>query len=122
MLAQDDAHLNDLFSDILKEGITCETSSYEDPANALNDYNNYNPDLIITDYYLSKMSCTKLIEAIRQNRHRSVPIVLIGPPIPKEEKTKLLSLDINYIVELPFDDSDIITMVKDALYTSRNHT
>ena len=79
-----------------------------------------NPNLIMLDFLLPKMSGWEVFQEIQKNqRLRSIPLVLMSGR--KEEVTDKLSEPFEYFsfVEKPFDREQLVDAIRDAMVKSK---
>lgn len=79
-----------------------------------------NPNLIMLDFLLPKMSGWEVYQEIqKQSQYRSIPLVLMSGR--KEEVTDKLSEPFEYFsfVEKPFDKEQLINAIRDAMMKAK---
>jgi len=89
MLVDDDRESLDSLSSALRlEGF--QVKDFETPAQALDEYNPYAIDVIITDYYLPGMTGIELLKEIHR-RKTDAPVIIISGA-PKKNAIESISL------------------------------
>ena len=79
-----------------------------------------NPNLIMLDFLLPKMSGWEVYQEIRSSQHfRSIPLVLMSGR--KEEVTDKISEPFEYFsfVEKPFDREQLVSAIRDAMLKAK---
>lgn len=107
--------------DMLPTG-TFEVLEAADGAEGLNLICNQNPNLIMLDFFLPKMSGWEVYQEIqKQQRLKAIPLVLMSGR--KEEVTEKLPEPFEYFafVEKPFDQDQLIRGIKDAMQKAKKH-
>ncbi|MCG8540399.1 MAG: response regulator transcription factor [Clostridia bacterium] len=119
MIVDDDENIAELISLYLnKEGY--ETKEFYNGAEALKEFSNFTPDLIILDIMLPEMDGYEVCTDIRKKS--SIPIIMLTAK--GETFDKVLGLELgadDYIVK-PFESKELLARVKAVLrrYKSKN--
>jgi CheY-like chemotaxis protein len=99
-----------------KNGYTVEKAV--DGEDALSCARNGNPDLIISDIFMPKMTGYELCEALKQDsRLKSVPVILLTTMSASESIVKALNTGADYFVPKPYDEKYLISKIRSILET-----
>ena len=104
--------------DMLKEMVNagkCKILEAQDGIEGLNLIGSENPNLIMLDFFLPKMSGLEVYQEIRkQTQFKTIPLVIMSGR--KEEVAEKLPHDFDYFafVEKPFDQQQLFQGIRDA--------
>jgi len=89
-----------------------------DGENALSCARNSNPDLIISDIFMPKMTGYELCQALKQDSLlRSIPVILLTTMSASESVVKAINTGADYFVPKPYDEKYLISKIKSILAT-----
>jgi CheY-like chemotaxis protein len=94
----------------------------KDGLDGWNKIREINPNLIMLDFLLPRMSGWEVYQALQQEyQFKTIPLVLMSGR--KEEVTEKLPEPFQYFsfVEKPFDKKQLIEAIKDAIHKSKKH-
>ncbi len=110
LIVDDEPEIRNLLLDFLTDsGYELETAA--DGENALKIFQQTNPDLIITDIKMPKMSGIQLLEAVRRQNHDVIVIVMTSFG-SEESAIQALELRANNYIRKPMNRKELISLIK----------
>lgn len=99
---------------ILLQQINCEIKGQSSTNNVINNILDYDPDLIVIDYWLENATADSVVKALKEHPVlRSVPVILISAATNLEGIAQELSVD-SYLKK-PFDINSFQNVIKSFL-------
>lgn len=111
LVVEDDIQIQKLFEISLEENFLLKVSSTN--REAFNNFDNFNPDLIILDLGLPDGDGKHFIEKIRQNSQ--IPIIVVSARNSEEEIVKSLNIGADDYIIKPFFTRELIARINSAL-------
>ena len=114
-VCDDDKDILELMEMLLNEsGHIVMATEYCD-ADILKSIEDFNPDIMIFDYWLNGIKSDKIIKNIRKNKKiKKIPIILISAAADLEKIVKNIPVD-DYMKK-PFDINDLLYKVKHTIH------
>jgi len=117
----DDAQLNlTLMQHLVRKLPHCEPTCFLDPVTALLWCLEHEPDLVIVDYMMPKMSGTELVEKFR-NRYPDVPVLMVTANHETELRHQALAMGVTDFLNKPLDNVEFVARVKNMLALRQSH-
>jgi CheY-like chemotaxis protein len=116
VIVEDDSELRDLLTLSLEEHY--EVLTAEDGIEGVEKIVHYQPDLIVLDAMLPKMSGYQLCTSLRRNQnYRKTPIIFVSAKASQRDKDYCRRLGANEFVAKPFEPADLARLL--LSYTTR---
>jgi DNA-binding response OmpR family regulator len=97
--------------------------STTDPREALQAFNEYQPDLVLLDLQMPHLDGFQVLEQLASLRHggASVPIVILTADTARESKMRALKLGARDFLTKPFDAAEIILRIRNLVESRSLH-
>lgn len=114
----DDLELNlTIIGDMLEENGYSNLTSLEDSSRALDLIEENNPDLILLDLIMPKVSGFDILTAVRKHpKYKYLPIIILTATDDAENKLKALSLGASDYLTKPVDKMELCMRVRNLLF------
>lgn len=117
LIIEDETDIHHLLAEILKaEG--CQTLSAFSGTEALLLLDRESPDLILLDLMLPGLPGEKLLGTIREERHLSIPVLILSAKGALHDKVSLLKTGADDYITKPFEPEEVAARVHAALRRS----
>lgn len=119
LVVDDDENICDLLRLYLeKDGYTVRIAN--DGEQALKEFANFAPDLMLLDIMMPKMDGFKVLEEIR--KHSSIPVIMVTAKAESFDKLQGFNLGTDDYIVKPFDAKEVLARIKAILRRSSNIT
>lgn len=119
ILIVDDEQINLDFFNVMLSKLGFEVEKAEDGEEALDKVRNFNPDLIILDNIMPKLSGWEVTKILKQNEEfidfRSVPIIMFSAMDDVKDKIEGFELGVEDYITKPFNFSEVLARIKAVL-------
>ncbi|HYA28826.1 MAG TPA: response regulator [Acidobacteriota bacterium] len=93
-----------------------------DGVDALEKTDSFNPDLILLDYMMPKMSGLEVVKQLRENdKYKGIPVILLTAKATQEDKIAGLDAGADDYVTKPFDSFELLARVRAMLRIKQLH-
>ena len=93
-----------------------------DGVDALVKTESFDPDLILLDYMMPKMSGLQVVKQLRENeKHKMIPVILLTAKASQEDKIAGLDAGADDYVTKPFDSFELLARVRAMLRIKELH-
>ena len=113
-VVEDDDNIRDLIR-IALEGFGYSVSAFEMAEDALKSIETDMPDLAVFDLMLPGMTGEEVLEQIRQEQKKEMPVLILSAKVSVQDKVKLLRLGADDYITKPFDPEEVIARVEAAM-------
>lgn len=73
------------------------------------------PDCVLLDLMLPGMTGEEVLEQIRQEQKKEMPVLILSAKVSVQDKVKLLRLGADDYITKPFDPEEVIARVEAAM-------
>lgn len=116
LIVDDDAHIVDLFVDVLSRDERLEVKTAMTGYDAGMVTEQFNPDLMILDYMLPDINGNVVCETVRKNpSHDQMKIIIVSGVVNQEEIDTLLRAGANEFVKKPFNIDKLVGRINSLL-------
>jgi FixJ family two-component response regulator len=105
----DEADLVEYIGDILKK-YNYPWKGFTDPTEALAELEELKPALVLTDMKMPKISGMEVLSSVK-SYNSSLPVIFISGHLTKENLMEAIALGVQGVIEKPFRESQIISLV-----------
>jgi len=102
--------------------LDCKTAMANDGEEALEKVESFQPDVILLDYMMPKMSGLEVLKRLKEDdRYRGVPVILLTARGSQEDKVTGLDAGADDYVVKPFEPFELLARVRSMLRIKRMH-
>lgn len=123
IMAVDDSEANLLLLESILDDIGfSDIVTVSDPTEALSTCAAFDPDLVLLDLHMPRMSGLDVIAALRERKSASyLPILMLTADISSEAKVRALSTGANDFLTKPFDRTEVELRIRNLLQMRHLH-
>lgn len=111
IVVEDEELLRDLLYTILKREVK-EVRVYSQPSEALEDFEDFKPDIILTDIRMPNMNGLEMISIMRK-LYGNLPVIILSAFSESQYFIKAIDLQVNHFLTKPVDIEQLITKITD---------
>lgn len=115
LIVEDDADISGLLVKIM-EGAGYQVRQAFSGTEALFCMERELPDCVLLDLMLPGMTGEEVLEQIRQEQKKEMPVLILSAKVSVQDKVKLLRLGADDYITKPFDPEEVIAPYFPALY------
>lgn len=118
LIVEDNIDMSNYLNTILSEEY--ELSFAQNGKQALRQFQNSRPDLIISDYMMPNMNGIELIEQLKnQPEYAGIPVIMLTAQQAMEVKLNALRIGVDDYLTKPFDNRELLARVNNILTNQR---
>jgi putative two-component system response regulator len=122
LVIDDDRMTVTLLEQLLQRHGYCCVLGITDSRNALDTYNNFDPDLILLDLMMPEMDGFAVLEALRLDAPETfLPIVILTADITEEARERALEAGATDFLVKPVSQTEALLRIRNLLETRRLH-
>lgn len=115
LIADDEATLRFLLSETLKLSDEYEVFEAVDGEDVLDKYSKINPDLMILDIMMPKLSGYEVVERLKETSSSLPKIIFLTAKVQKNDIQKGLDLGVDHYLMKPFSPMQLIEIVNKTI-------